>query len=504
MEFWSENHYIMFASSEYLLGQLWADESFQPCGAFAAAGDTAGRRTGASRRDRGRARVLKWLNNRLMFGWMEFNSSGYYREHLWALLNLVDFSLDEEVRTKATMAVDLMLFDVVRHLHRGAMGAAGGRSQFKSKSSGFDNGLTDVVELLLGVKGLYNEGDAQIAVSFASSLYETPVALLEIGAHPPAYPYTDRSRVSITFDEAPKYGITWSQDSDLKRSLLQGYAAKRARFSPHLGEVNREIARTHEGYDSRDDDIVFFWGMSAFVNKQIVEGTFRIREAYGLEKSDAFKMTKTLIDLGSLVKTPSSLLDIPGDVLDAFTGAPNDTIDEQTADDLSVLIEGSTRTRANILTYHSTGAILSSLQNFRYGQLNFQSSVQQATLNGALNVFVNAGFGGIDISDLAAFAAGTLVGGGVGVFFGPVGAAVGAVGGGIGAVPSPTTRRCRTRTCSTLVTTMDPTGGSGTGRCRGCCSTAVRRSCCRSSPTSRTSSQRPARTRGSLALDSTE
>ena len=144
------------AAETALVGQLWQDETFQPCRLFVDAGDTTGARTGAQRRDRGRARVLKWLNNRLMFGWMEFNSSGYYREHLWALLNLVDFALDEEVRTKATMAVDLMLFDVTRYLHRGAMGAAGGRSQFKSKSHGFDNGLTDVVEIMLGVKGVFS------------------------------------------------------------------------------------------------------------------------------------------------------------------------------------------------------------------------------------------------------------------------------------------------------------------------------------------------------------
>ena len=248
MEFWSENHYIMFASSEYLLGQLWQDETFQPCRLFVDAGDTTGARTGAQRRDRGRARVLKWLNNRLMFGWMEFNSSGYYREHLWALLNLVDFALDEEVRTKATMAVDLMLFDVTRYLHRGAMGAAGGRSQFKSKSHGYDNGLTDVVEIMLGVKGVFSEGDAQIAASFASSTYEVPRVLLEIGAAPPTYPFTDRSRVSITFDESAKYGITWSQDSVTKDSLMRGYAGKRARYSPFLAEVNNEIARTHDDY----------------------------------------------------------------------------------------------------------------------------------------------------------------------------------------------------------------------------------------------------------------
>ncbi len=411
MEFWSENHYIMYASCEYLLGQLWEQDEFQPCRVFADPADTTGRITGARRRERGRARVLKWLNNRLMFGWMEFNSSGYYREHLWAILNLVDFALDEEVRTKAEMAVDLMLFDVVRNLHRGSMGAAGGRSQFKSKSSGFDNGLTDVVEILLGAKGVFVERNADVAAAFASSEYETPLALLEMGAHPPEFAFTDRSRVSVTFDEAAKYGIRYSQDTESRRAWFRGYATKRARYSPHLEEVNREIERTHNGYDSRDDDIVFFWGMSAFVNKQVVSGTFRMRQAYGLAGCDAFKAPLMLIELGSLYKSPADLLDLPGDVVDAITGAAGDTVNEETADELSVLIEGSTRTRANIVTHHSPGAMLSSLQNFRCGQLNFQSSVQQATMGGALNVFVNAGFGGLDISDLAAFGAGFLLAG---------------------------------------------------------------------------------------------
>ena len=48
MEFWSENHYIMFASSEYLLGQLWQDETFQPCRLFVDAGDTTGAKTGVA------------------------------------------------------------------------------------------------------------------------------------------------------------------------------------------------------------------------------------------------------------------------------------------------------------------------------------------------------------------------------------------------------------------------------------------------------------------------
>ena len=361
MEFWSENHYIMFASSEYLLGQLWQDDTFQPCRLFVDPGDTTGRRTGNQRRERGRARVLKWLNNRLMFGWMEFNSSGYYREHLWALLNLVDFALDEEVRTKATMAVDLMFFDVTRYLHRGAMGAAGGRSQFKSKSHGYDNGLTDVVEIMLGVKGVFSEGNAQIAASFASSTYVVPQVLLEIGSAPPAYPFTDRSRVSITFDESGKYGITWSQDSVTRNSLLIGYAAKRARYSSFLTEVNQEIARTHDDYGQVEDDTVFFWGMSAFFNKQVVRNTHRVVKNFGLGKADAFKTTGLLLDLVSFFKAPESsvlgfsILDLPDRALGALSGKGSDEIDEKTADDLSVVLEGSTRTRANIVAYRSPG-----------------------------------------------------------------------------------------------------------------------------------------------------
>lgn len=441
MEFWSENHYIMFASSEYLLGQLWAGEIFQPCRLFAAAGDTAGVRTGAQRRDRGRPRVLKWLNNRLMFGWMEFNSSGYYREHLWALLNLVDFALDEEVATKAAMAVDLMLFDVTRLAHRGAMGAAGGRSQFKSKSCGFDNGLTDIVELMTGVKGVFSEADAEIAASLASSTFVVPQVLLEIGANPPSYSFTDRSRVSITFEESGKYGIGWSQHSTVRDSLTAGYASKRARYSPFLAEVNAEIARVHDGYGAREDDTVFFWGMSAFFNKQVVSNTQHVVKKFKLDKCDAFDTLAKLVGLVSILRAPESFLtgfsiaDLPERALGALSGEGSDEVDEKTADDLSLVLEGSTRTRANIVTYCSPGATQSSMQNFRYGQLNFQSSIQQVTINGALNVFVNAGFGGLDISDLAAFGAGSLAGGLLGgLLGGPVGAIVGGVGGGAGAV----------------------------------------------------------------------
>jgi hypothetical protein len=466
MEYWSENHYIMFASSEFLAGQLWEKDAFQPGKQWLKQSDKTGIMDGKRRMERGRARVLKWLNNRLMFGWTEFNSSGYYREHLWALLNLADFSLDREVREKAAMAVDLLLFDVVRYHHKGAIGAAGGRSQFKSKASGWDNALGDVVETMLGSRSIFSDGDSQIGVGFATSRYKPPEVLLEIGTHPPATPVTDRSRVSITFEEAPKYGIGYSKKSDQKDSVMQGYAPKRARHFPFLDAVNKEIARTHKDYGAAEDDIVFWWGCSAYYNKQVVSGTFRMVKTFGLGESTIFSgAVPTLIEVvsgyekvkhGLVGAAVGSFLGPVGAVVGGAVGFFEDDVLESSlvepaSDDLSVLIEGSTRTRANILTYKTPDVMLSSIQNWRPGQLNFQSSVNLATLNAGVSVFTTAGLEDIDISDLlttvGGAAAGGLIGMGIGLgltfltggavapiapSFAAIGATAGAAGGLIG------------------------------------------------------------------------
>ena len=430
MEYWSENHYIMFASSEFLAGQFWESDAFQPCKEFLDPNDKSNIRTGKERRERGKARVLKWLNNRLMFGWMEFNASGYYREHLWSLLNLVDFSLDREVREKAKLAVDLMLFDVARFLHKGTMGAAGGRSQFKSKGSGLDNALCDVVEILFGSHGIFSDGDSEIGASIATSTYKPPEVLLEIGTNPPETSFTDRSRVSVTFDEAPKYGISYSKPSDQKDSVMQGYAPKRAQHYQFLDAVNQEITRTHSGYGAAEDDTVFWWGSSAFYDKQVVRGTFKSVTAFGLEECAIFNgALPTLIKvvagyeelkhsvIGGLIGSLAGPLGtVAGTAIGFFKdGVLSDKLEEGASDDLSVLLEGSTRTRANILSFRNRDIMLSSIQNFRPGQLNFQSSACQATINQSVNVFINAGLDDIDISNLTAGVGGGLLGAALGV-----------------------------------------------------------------------------------------
>ncbi len=400
MEYWSENHYIMFASSEYLAGQLWQAETFQPGKGFVNPelktlwGTVSGtlEMSGARRRDRGKARVLKWLNNRLRFGWTEFNSSGYYREHLQAMLNLVDFAQDPEVRDKARIATDLLIFDMMRYHHKGGIGAAGGRSQFKSKASAWDNATGDVIEMLIGTRGVFTDGDSQIGAHFATSTYDVPDVLLAIGAYPVSG--VDRSRVSIAFEEAPKYAIHTADNSDEMNSIRGGYADKVRKYYKFVLDAYKTIEDTHHDYTGYDDDVVFWWTTSAYLNDEIRSETERCVDKFYLNETGVFK---------SLIPLVSILADVV---------------------DLAPLLDGSTRTRANIITYRTPQFMMSSVQNFRPGQLNFQSSVQQVSLTGALRVFTTAGFSGLDISDLYLTAGGALLGGALGGFIGAASATV--------------------------------------------------------------------------------
>lgn len=413
MEYWSENHYIMFASSEYLAGQLWPNARFQAAGNFLQPGDETGVLTGKERIERGRLRILKWLNNKLAYGWTEFNSTGYYREHLFALLNLVDFSLDEEVKCKATMVTDLLLFDIVRFQHKGSMGACGGRSQFTSKNNGWDNAPGDLVEILLGTRGIFKDKEGDLGTFISTSTYRVPDVLLEIGCNPPEFSYLDLCRVSVGFDEAPKYNIQISDKSEQKIALENAYRSKINKHFEHTRSLNRDISATHFDYGAMEDDTVFWWTMSGYYNKEVILNSATCVSKFKIGESEAFSKLDLLVAVGTLVR---GIVPLGGfKILDSTLKG---TFSEDAMDKLSAFVEGSTRTRANIMTYRNRDVMLSSIQNFRPGQLNFQSNVNQATLSTEISVFTTAAFAGLDLSNMPFAAGGAFFGGALGAMLG--------------------------------------------------------------------------------------
>jgi hypothetical protein len=197
MTYWSENHQMLFASAEYILPGWFPNERF----AYT-------HQTGDWHRGRALPRLKAWLDHRIRFGFSEVNSGTYYDQHLPGLFNLVDFSPDEDIRKRALIALDVMMFDIVRRVCRGSFVAASGRQYWASKTSGWRTSVLDTIQLLSGSVGDFWGTSEGSAVSFVTSRYleEIPEVLLAI-PHDTAAPRIDRSRTSINLDESEDYDI---------------------------------------------------------------------------------------------------------------------------------------------------------------------------------------------------------------------------------------------------------------------------------------------------------
>lgn len=368
MTFWSENHQILFPAAEYLAGQWMPEAPFMPGRAFRADGrDPArGDYTGAQRMERAAPRIRRWLDDRLRFGFSEWNAPGYYKEHLQALFNLADFCLDDELRTRTHMVMDLLFFDVARFTLKGHFGATAGRAYFEHKSCGWEQGVSELSEMLFGVHdGIYAAGDASPAMFASSRVYRVPDAIVSIGQDAESR-YIDQTRVSIGFDDAHEHGIGTHDEADVMR----------------------------------------WWSRGAWFCKQVIGESRSFAERYGLMHTDPFAKVMGLTGaadapLAWLVAALATLLAPPiGFPLLALL----ELIDEEEMANLASLItEGSALTRANLYTWRDRHAMLSSVQDFRAGQYNFQTQVCQATLSMGATVWTNHPSAGSDLSALKGF-----------------------------------------------------------------------------------------------------
>jgi len=100
MCYWSENHQVLFAAAEYLIGQKYPDRLFPKSGL-----------TGKQHMEKARKRTLDWMEMRWKYGFTEFYSNVYYIEDIGGMINLIDFA-DEEVSKKMQIIMDLLLYDV--------------------------------------------------------------------------------------------------------------------------------------------------------------------------------------------------------------------------------------------------------------------------------------------------------------------------------------------------------------------------------------------------------
>jgi hypothetical protein len=290
--------------------------------------------------DRARPRLLRWLNDRMRFGFSEWNSPGYYDEDFTALFNLADFCLDREIQTRACIVLDLLLFDLARLTHRGSFGVSAGRCYFESKNCGYEQSVGDLMEVLFGTRGgVIAERSSTCAGSLVSSTgYQVPDVLIAIAQDANAT-FVDRSRVSVNLDEAPRYGI---------------------------------------GY-STDEDVFFWWSRNAYFAPEVIVASLAMAMKFHLMKTSPFvDVFPQLLGIGA-IGTDIEHLHVVARASDPSSVDPELLVSLAKAG--SIITEGAALSRANVYTYRSPEATLSSVQNFHSGQVAFQVQTCQATLS---------------------------------------------------------------------------------------------------------------------------
>ncbi|HSN84053.1 MAG TPA: hypothetical protein VLS88_15845 [Polyangiales bacterium] len=197
MVYWTENHFILFASGAYLAGQLYFDEVF-----------TASGETGAQKMETFRPRIMRWLELRYETGFSEWLSNVYYDEDIPALVALVDFAEDQEIVELSKMVLDLIFADMASNHFRGNFGSTHGRT-YDHKMSGTRDSTGSTFKLLFDLNEL-SPGNMSSTMLALSDGYRLPKVIYEMARDFDREEYENRQRMSIEIEEAERWGLDTS------------------------------------------------------------------------------------------------------------------------------------------------------------------------------------------------------------------------------------------------------------------------------------------------------
>lgn len=313
MQMWTENHQILFYSAEYLAGQLFPDETFTNNGG-----------TGSWHLERGRERVLRWIDWHARVGFAEWDSIPYYPKDLCALLNLVDFAADEEVSRRAAMLVDLLLFDIAVDSFYGQYGSSHGRIAARHVKSAAGDSMVTVQALVWGMGRFQSLSDAAVSIA-TSTRYRLPPVIEAVGQDVPGeFLNYERHSIPVSREEAARYGLSFRDPQD----------------------------------------VLVWWGMGGFTHPRVIDLTVRLADLWGLWHYDDFRGFK------GLGRVLSRLRLLPA-ASTLFDPDPN----------------GVLMSEVNKVTYRTPEYMLSCAQDYRKGEKGYQQHIWQATLGPYAVVF---------------------------------------------------------------------------------------------------------------------
>lgn len=230
MAYWTENHQILFHSSELLMGQRHLDDVFTNDG-----------KTGREHVAHAAARLHRWLDLRGRHGFSEWHSNVYFNEDMPGLLNLADFATDEAIAQKARMVLDVMALDLLNNSFKGLFATTHGRTYASKWLGGLSDSTAEAAWILLGQAPVRSYDNFSAAL-LATSTY-VPPPLLEALAAEVAPRYEHRQRDSFDVADGPRISVS---------------------------------------YGAVLDDVVVWAGMAALAAPRVINGAMAIMDTYDL------------------------------------------------------------------------------------------------------------------------------------------------------------------------------------------------------------------------------
>lgn len=217
MCYWSENHQILFASAEYLIGLHFPNSLFLRSGLL-----------GRDLAERAKKRIYDWLELRWKYGFSEYYSNVYYKEDIAAMINIIDYTPDNELKEKCKIILDLLLYDIASQSYKTMFVSTSSRAYKGNRQKNYFDGMTS----LLWGSG-ESIGPGMLYGFYVSNNYQLPKMFKNIAL--------DTTTVEIK----------QSNGLDVKDLLKEDF----------------------DGLEDRS--LMMQWGMEAFINPEVVNNTIK-------------------------------------------------------------------------------------------------------------------------------------------------------------------------------------------------------------------------------------
>ena len=259
---WSENLQILHASAEYFTAILWPDSVFSADGKPASA-----------HKAHAESRIKIWLEQRWLYGFVEWNSPTYYVEDVSPLTLIIDFAEDTGLRTQAKIILDLMLYDMATGQFDGIFGSTAGRCYANGRR------LTAIEDYNgKGPLHIYNSVGCVINEMAGDDIYKGLTSSGDIDFSTGGY-----NGMLHNFKYRKKDGYDIPEVLS-KISKDKNYRELKASYGLYLSElIEKELIGLN------DNQIMMQWAMESFSNPETIKNTLTYCRGNQLFNNGNFK-----------------------------------------------------------------------------------------------------------------------------------------------------------------------------------------------------------------------